>query len=86
MRDLEIAAVVPSCIVERRVIIENGRDRHLFKDRLPRAFRFARPAVNTFVGMDIELIRELRPIAPRIFVDAIDRTNCDASRIYTISA
>ena len=77
---------VGSITVTGRVIAKDIGNRHFFKDRLPRAFRFACAAVNTFIWMDIQLIREARPIAPSIFVDTIDRTDRHTSRIYTISA
>src|SRR5436190_24181757 len=52
----EVAAVVFHGIVQRGVFLENIRHGDLFKNRLPGTLRFARAAVDTFVGMDVELV------------------------------
>jgi hypothetical protein len=53
---------------------------------LPGALRLARAAINALVRVDVELIRKSFFVVTRIFVDAVNRTNTDASCIKTVSA
>jgi hypothetical protein len=84
--DLEVAHVLHDLVVERRVVLEDFGDRHLLEDRGPRALRLARPAVDALVGMDVELIRPLLTIRPRVLVDAVDRAYGDATGVDTVAA
>src|ERR1700733_10816551 len=84
--ELTIAIGVGRGVVQGNVVLEDFRYGRLLKNRLPGTFRLAGATVNTFVGMDIELVGELLPIVADVFVDAINGTYADASGINTIAA
>ena len=71
--------------VERDVVVELGGDVGLVKDRLPRADRQARPAIDALVGRDEDLVRErfARLLGP---VETFDRANAHARGVNAVSA
>src|SRR5262249_57734590 len=81
-----VTHVLHDPVVERSVVLEHLGDGHLLEDRLPRALRLAGPAVDTLVGMDVELIRPRVPVGTRVLVDAVDRTHRHAPGIEAIAA
>jgi hypothetical protein len=83
---LEYVCLIYRSMVKLDVILENVRDGGFLKDCLPRAFRFARTAVDAFVGMDIEHIGEIFVIVANVFVNTIDRADADTSGIDAINA
>ena len=82
----EYFSLIDSSMVQLDIVLENLRNGGFFENRLPRAFRFARAAVDAFVRMNIEHVREIFMIVADIFVNAIDRTDADASGIDAIDA
>jgi hypothetical protein len=83
--DLELIGHINGLVVQRDIIFEYVRDRWFLEDCLPRAFRLAGATIDTLVGMNVELIREMLAIIANVFVDAIDRTYADASSVDTIN-
>jgi hypothetical protein len=82
----EHVSLIDGSMVQLDVVIENLRNGGFFENRLPRAFRFARAAVNAFIRMNVEHVREIFMIIADIFVNAIDRADADASGIDAIDA
>src|SRR5580700_839313 len=83
---LELVRHLERGVIESYVVPENFRNRWLFEDRLPRTFRLASTTIDAFFGLDVELIGIFCPVGAGVFVDAVNRTNADASRIETVSA
>jgi hypothetical protein len=83
---LEYVSLIDSSMVQLDIVLENLRNGGFFENRLPRAFRFTRTAVDAFVRMNIEHIREIFVIVADIFVNAIDRADADASGIDAVDA
>jgi hypothetical protein len=73
-------------VVQENIVLENFGNRWLLEDRLPWALRLAGAAIDALVRVDVELIRKFFSVVTRIFVDAVNRTNTDASCIETVSA
>src|SRR5207245_6188975 len=84
--DLEVAHVRHDLVVEGLVVLEDVGHRDLLEDRLPRALRLARTAVDALVGVDVELIRPLLPVGARVLVDAVYRADGHAPGVETIAA
>src|SRR5262249_59803226 len=72
------AEILEELVVGRGVVLPLGRHVVLVEDRLDRADRLARPAVDTLVRMDVE--------HPVTFVDAVDRALLDAGLVEQIDA
>src|SRR5262249_61888606 len=70
--------ILEELVVGRGVVLPLGRHVVLVEDRLDRADRLARPAVDTLVRMDVE--------HPVTFVDAVDRALLDAGLVEQIDA
>src|ERR1022692_1986206 len=83
---LEIVFLLEQRVIEIDVGFENLWHRRLFKDRLPRTLGLAGATIDTFVGIDIEHVGELRLIGTNVFVDAIDWAHTDASGVHAIDA
>ena len=83
---LENVGLIYCSVVQFYIVIKNLRYRGLFENRLPGALRFACSTVNTFVRMYVKHVREILVVIADIFVNAIDRTDADASSIDTIDA
>src|ERR1700730_4026909 len=83
---LELVGQFQRSVVERYIVLENLGSRRLLEDRLPRAFRLARSAVDTFVGVNIEHVGEALLVLTHILVDAIDRADADASGVNAVYA
>jgi hypothetical protein len=73
-------------VVERDIILKDPWNIVFLVYRFPRAFSSTPATVDTFVGADIELIREFLPIVPDILVDAINWTDIDTSLVDMIDA
>ena len=73
-------------VVERDVLLKNLWNIMFLVDRFPRAFLSTSPAVNAFVGTDVELIREFLFVIPDVLIDTINRTDVDASLVDMINA
>src|SRR5262245_14355489 len=67
--------------VDRRVVRPFDRQRLLREDRVDRALRLARAAVDALVRIDEQL-----PIRALVVVDAVDRTDGDARQVEHIDA
>src|SRR5271169_5612561 len=83
---LELVGQFQRGVVERDVVLEDLGGRRLLEDRLPRAFGFARAAVDTLVGVNIQHGGEALYVLAHILVDAIDRTHADASGVNAVYA
>ena len=84
--DFEVVVHLDRGVVQRNIVLEILRNGRLLEDRLPRALRLTRAAIDAFVRMDIELVRKFLSVVACIFVDAVNRTNTNASRIETVYA
>jgi hypothetical protein len=73
-------------VIEGYIVLENFGNGGLFENRLPRAFRFASSTIDAFLGVDVELIGKFFFVSAGVFIDAVNRTNADASCIETVSA
>lgn len=82
--DFELVKQLDGGVVQDNIVLENFENGWLLEDRLPRTLRLAGTAIDTLVGMDVELIGKLFSVIPGIFVDAVNRTNTDASCIETV--
>jgi len=85
-RELAIKIGISRGVIQGNVVLKDCGDRRLFKNRLPGTFGFAGSTIDTFVGMDIELVGKLLTIGTDVFVDAIDGTYTNASGIKAIEA
>src|SRR5713101_224618 len=83
--DLEVAHVLHDLVVERRVVLEGLRHGYLLEDRLPGTLGLAGAAVDALVGVDVELVRPLLSVSPRVFVDAVDGADGHAPGIYAVA-
>jgi hypothetical protein len=84
--DFELVMHLDGGVVQGNIVLENFGNRWLLEDRLPWALRLARAAIDALVRVDVELIRKFFSVVTSIFVNAVDRTNTDASCIETVSA
>jgi hypothetical protein len=84
--EFELVMHLDGGVVQSNIVLENFGNGWLLEDRLPRAVRLARAAIDALVRVDVELVREFFFVVTRIFVDAVNRTNTDASCIETVSA
>ena len=84
--ELTIAIRISGSVIQGNIILEDFGDGGFFKNRLPGTFGFAGAAIDTFVGMDIELVGKLVPVVADVFIDAIHRTYANASSINAIAA
>jgi hypothetical protein len=73
-------------VIQRDIVGEDFRNGRLLKDRLPRALRLTRPAIDTFIGVDVELVWKRFSIVAYVLINAVHRTNTHASCIETVSA
>jgi len=84
--DLELGCVLHDLVVQGDIVGEDIRHRFFLEDRLPWASGLARSAVNTFIGVNVELVRERTGVGARISVDAVYGTDGYAIRVDTIPA
>src|SRR5262249_12897318 len=83
--DLKVAHVLHDLVVEWRVVLEDLGHGDLLEDRDPRALGFAGAAVDALVGVNVELVRPLLSVGPRVFVDAVDGADGHAPGIYAVA-
>src|SRR6185503_12283435 len=86
LSDFEVAHVLHDLVVERRVVLAGVGNGDLLEDRAPGALRLARAAIDALVRMDVELIRPLDAVAPRVLVDAVDGAHRDAAGVHAVAA
>jgi hypothetical protein len=82
----EVICIVFHRVVKRGVLLKDIWDCHFLENSLPWAFRLACSAVNAFVRMNVQLIRELLAIIAGVFIDAVHRTYGDAARVDAVPA
>src|SRR5215469_5113310 len=73
-------------VIEVDIIFQNLRYGRLLEYSLPRTFGLACPAIDTFIRMYIELVRELFLVRTGVLVDTIHRTNADTAGVDAIAA
>jgi hypothetical protein len=84
--DSELVLQLDRLPIQLNIGFEHVRNCRFFINCLPRTLRLARPAIDTFVRIYVELVRKVHSVVTNIFVNAIDRTDADASGIETIDA
>jgi len=85
-RDFELAVQFNGGMIQWNIAAEDFRNGGFLEDRLPWAFRLAGAAIDALVRVDVELIGEGFPVVTDVFVNAINRTNTNASSIKTVTA
>jgi hypothetical protein len=85
-RHLELIRYLERGVVEGYIVFENFWNGWLFENRLPWALGLAGAAIDALLWLDVELVGKLFSVVACIFVDAVNRTNTNASCIETVSA
>jgi hypothetical protein len=73
-------------VIQGYIVAEDFRNGGLLEDCLPWALRLARTAIDALLRLDVQLVGKLFSIVAYVLVDAINRTNTDASCIETVPA
>jgi hypothetical protein len=84
--DFKLVMHLEGGVVQSYVVLENLWNRRLLEDRLPWALGFAGAAIDALVGVDVEPVGKICLVVACLIVDAVNRTNTDASCIETVSA
>src|SRR5215468_6611177 len=82
----EVAHLRHDLVVQRGIVLENVRYSGFLEDGLPRALRLASAAIDAFVGMNIQLVRERRRVGTRIPINTVHGADRHTGRIDTIPA
>src|SRR6267154_4181764 len=82
----ELIFEIENRVVQRDVVLQDVGHRGLLENRLPWAFGLAGAAIDTFVGIDIELVGEFFLVGTDVFINAIHRANADASGVDAVDA
>ena len=81
----EVVLRIDELGVEVGVVTEDRRHLLVFEDGFPRALGLAYTAIDAFLGIDEELIREGRRVVAVVTVDTVNRADFDAGLVDTRS-
>jgi hypothetical protein len=85
-RDFELLRRLDGRVVQGDIVHEDFRNGGLLEDRLPWAFGLARAAIDALVRVYVELVGKLLSVVAYVLVDAVNRTDTDASCVEIIYA